>query len=757
MSEIGSTQKPDFSQQDSPSRVTPTSTTSDQGTHQQTPRGESAPPEKGGETSKQTNHHDPAVALSASLLHLQAGSNFVAQVEGRDGEGRPIITTEKGTYVVQALPEQEEILSRLPPHIQATVQITSVDKEITATLTPIRTEKHASLEGKTFLPRDVTLTLIGVAANILPGAGAAPPGLATGTDAQYQASNLYKAEQIAKSISGSLDQIPLPTVTHSYTLFNAGSTGTKDSTGIGRTDITGKTSRGLSATLINSPVIAQETATPAAAGRTRIQQAGLETLLHKPVFATVIKTYPKPDIPLPAFVQKEIPPESPLDTLPKGSGFTLSVQSVAIPNQIDAGEVPKAVVPPGEPPVAATVTGQVLPAPATAAPQETPPSSTALTQTISGIVVDPGKSTPPGQTGPEAISAQKQPVPKTTAYNASKAAPTLNTHYLATPASVIKFESGTELPPGTIVTFSVDVPAAPAGGVAAAATGEPAKDSRSPSQAVATTAPISPPMETTAGSPPATEVPGAQVPGPAPQPLYDMLNNWQSLSLALSVLAAQQTTSVAALGGRLPDIQTPGQMTSGILFFMAALGAPNPARVWLGQDVIHQLQRAGQDKLIQQLDTDMRRIATLRRDTPPGDWRPVLLPLQTGPEVTAIPVLVRHIQEESRERPAEGSEEDNTGDKDKATRFILELDLKNTGNLILDGMLRKMRLDIILKTERKLPEPLREHLAGLFGASLQNNGFDGELVFQDGKKPDFSVKKLVETKIHFADRSSQHI
>ncbi|MFC7048659.1 hypothetical protein [Emcibacter nanhaiensis] len=788
MSEIGSTQKPEFNQQESPSRVTPTSTTSDQGAHQQTPNEQARRGEKTAESSKQVHHHDPAVTLSASLVHLQAGSSFIARVEGRDGESRPVIATDKGTYVVQAQPELEQALAKLPPDTKAAVQITSVDKEINATITPVRTEKHIGLEEQIFRPTEVTLTLVNVNSAVLPDTGQPPSASATEPGFHYQASNLYKAEQIAKNLSGAIEQIPLPTVTRSYTFFDSGRAGHAGGQEPGQSNTASSTGGGLSSSVIGAPIIAQEASAPAPASPpNRVQQTGLEQLLQKPVFATVIKTYPKPDTPLPAFVQKEIALDSPLDDIPKGKGFNLSVQSIAIPNEgeeatiqpvlpsapgstpVSGAEIPAAEAGKTPPPAAAIPPGSPLAAPPapqtvsatptdTALPGQTPPP-----QTISAIIVDPKNASRISPSREDIAPETQPPLPKAVPYGQQSQSPAgLKTHYLATPVSVVKFESSADLPPGTIVTFSVTPSPGAENITAPQGPQEPAKSAQAgprPEAAPASATPTSPAPATEAPAPstppaPAPEAAPAAAEAP-PQPLLEMLDNWESLSLAISTLAAQQGAAAAAMTQRMPNLQAPQQMTAGILFFMAALGSPNPAQAWLGQEVVQHLQRAGQERLIQQMDTDMRRISALRTEGPAGDWRPVLLPLQTGPDITAIPMLVRHIGDEGGKQAARDGEQGTPEDKEKATRFILELDLKGTGNTVLDGMLQKKRLDIILKTEKTLAAPLKEQLVKMFGNSVQHSGFEGELVFQDGRKPEFSVRKLMETKLHFSGSASQ--
>ena len=147
----------------------------------------------------------------------------------------------------------------------------------------------------------------------------------------------------------------------------------------------------------------------------------------------------------------------------------------------------------------------------------------------------------------------------------------------------------------------------------------------------------------------------------------------------------------------------------------------------------------------------MRHIARLGAEVPAGDWRPVLLPAYNGQEVTALPMLIRHSGQEKSEENNDETAGENREVSVHTTRFILDLDLSRYGHLVLDGMLRERRLDIILKSENILADTVKKDLTSRFTSALERSGFAGELLFHDGRPTDISVKKIIEFHIHQSD------
>src|SRR3546814_438480 len=117
-----------------------------------------------------------------------------------------------------------------------------------------------------------------------------------------------------------------------------------------------------------------------------------------------------------------------------------------------------------------------------------------------------------------------------------------------------------------------------------------------------------------------------------------------------------------------------------------------------------------------------RELAALTRsiDTPAGEWRFVNLPLWSEEGLRELRCFFRH-QEQSGRRG---------GDGDKATRFVLELELKHHGELQLDGLVRGRLFDLVLRSRRALPALARGDLLALFEETNAIAGYSGRLVFQ---------------------------
>ncbi|WP_138379773.1 hypothetical protein [Luteithermobacter gelatinilyticus] len=768
MSEIGGPQKPDFSPQESPNRVTPASTTSDQRPRQEA-TGHSAPrADNAGEADKPIPHHDPAVTLSASLLHLRAGSNFTARTDGLDVEGRQTLATDSAVYLVQSKPEIEKALAKLSPGTAVMVKIDQVDKEIRATLIPVRNEKPGDTPGSSdtslFQPVQVSLTLIKVKAGFTtPQHPAQEDAFSPPAGYQYQASTLYRAEQIARNMSGNMENFPLPTSGTAYTFFEKPVPASPPpdhgkTAPVAPETATKSITPPLSPKITATPLLAQEqTPPPVASPPPAAVQAELETLLNRELLATVVKTYPNPASSLPSFVAREIGLDSILDRLPQGSHFSFRVHAVAIPHVQPAENIDPRDASQQRPSFSSSepeTTEQTAAAqPAAPASPSTPVSApspeTSTAPVISGIVLAPEdsfrRSPPPPAAHSYGGRATRMPT--------GAAASSPKTHYLATPVSIIKFESSAELPPGTIVSFTPLPRQAPE---SSASSLEKPAGTAATAVSVSATPPSSLPADVPSSDPAAVEgapLPPSQTAAALPaQPLDSLFQNWQALNDIMAILAAQQNTAPYTLmGSRLPNLQSPQQMSSTLLFFMAALGAPQPARTWLGPEVSAQLQKVGQQKLLRQLDHDMRRIARLGAEAPAGDWRPVLLPAYNGQEVTALPMLIRHSGQEKSEENNDETAGENREVSVHTTRFILDLDLSRYGHLVLDGMLRERRLDIILKSENILADTVKKDLTSRFTSALEGSGFAGELLFHDGRPTDISVKKIIESHIHQSD------
>ena len=679
---------------DGAGRITRTSSASgDSSAEQQQPDQQSPPPEKSRETAERAPGHETAVTISASLSNLEAGSRISAEFKGIDGEDRPLIVSETRTYVVNYDPKYQPEIDKLTKDTALEVQIIKLDRQIEARLVFNDPVPASPAMPPVSIP--VTLELVGL--------GSQPPQARpeqANVPLEQQTisyKDLYRAENIARDSAAKLKDMPLLGVAPNYNLYEK-AVPRQDGPAIIQ-----------SATIAGNALIVQEQSVRASTITAEIptvknarQAVNLDSIIDKDTLATVIKQLPGAEINLPAIVRRQLAPAGPLDSLAVGQNFTLSIQSIAPP---DARKESSPATQPA--PVAESV--------------------------LSGIVIAPGKVVQQPLTqkpdSPTIPRAQNRYPASYVALSRRQESPQndYKTLYVATPVSVFKFQSPIELEPGTVINFSLPDVGAKEGAIAQTPPSPPTGDVAAPPQ----------PAVTVTNSPPAIL---------PPQPLADLVQNWQSLSQIMSVLPMNDGSSIAhMMGNRVPTIQNPGQMTSGMVFFLAAMGASNPARIWLGPQVSEQLEKAGQAKLLGLLDQDMRRIFQLGRETPANDWRPVLVPLQVGGDISAIPVLIRQIMDE------DGQGQDEPGDGDKkaaATRFIVELELSQFGLLQVDGLLAEKKLNIIIRSAIILPSEMKSRLTGLFTTALEISGYSGDLQFREKSPPELSVSTIINQKIH---------
>ncbi len=774
MSEI--TQPPaDVQTQDTSTRVSRLSASSDQSaSNKQSDEQQTGKNTAELEPEKQLAQHDPAVTLASTLAKLDSGSYFNATVHGTDAEGRTVIASEVGTYLVKLDDQQiedykREEFKKIQKDTSLEIKVLTIDKEIKAVIVRPPIDESTN-RNPVVLPVTLTLTELGkhtehsIAQKLSDQAQTSTP--LNDIRSQYQATTLYKAERMAREIADKLDNLPLPTSAPNYTVYGSKSLNSTESTAPNLEQISPSV---FIQELGNLP----PTRTSA---ETAISQPLLEQILGQNINVQVIKTIPKSPIPLPAglpeAVIREINALTPIDYVQVGQNLTINVAAIAIPDNMNSAEgvttITNSQIP--DSPASARSSVKTVANPATPTTTENAPSNSVVDSAIkshgvkdtiiSGIIVDTTQkfSANIQTTALTGDAAQQTNTP----YNMKNGPGTFtapankkNSYYLATPTSVMKFKSNTPLVPGTVVSFTVqpnsslaqnteplsktDIPASATITTTASASGL----SNAPEVSTANTAGDT----TNQISQISTEL-TQKIENFAPQEIEQLPQDWGSIGLALSVLHSSTATNMAAiLSSRIPNMLNPQQLTSTMFFFLSALKAPQPARTWLGPEVSSKIKQLGAGKIIDRIDHDFSRIARMGADTPAGEWRPHLIPQQNGPDISAIPMLTKQIVEEDKNRQKKGGNSDNK-QKVKATRFILELNFSQLGTLLLDGLLKKKRLDLILKSKDQIPFSIKTKLTERYTEALKKNDFAGEMVIIDNKPADISVIKIIEAMIH---------
>jgi len=742
---------------DGAARVTRASSTSDDSSAQQQPNDKKSPaPEKLQDAKEKPVPYDTAVTISASLANLEEGSKISATYLGIDGQDRPLISYETVTYVIKYDVSHQKDIEKIPPNVVLSVNILKLDREIEARLI-YSPPPNTTASGNPPLSIAVTLELTAL--------GSAPPKIRTSIDQNplpieqqqisYRTTDIFRAEKIARDSANKLNELPLPATTTNYTLYERATPQQSRPAATIQPSIAGNGLIAQEQIVKLSPQNIGQTLAPAATA-----QINLEKLLHVNLLATVVKNIPKEAINLPDIVQKQLGQTSSLDNsldnIKAGRNFTLRIESVAIPD-IQAQN----------PTQIPTSENKINPLPESVkepVPKSASTSTSGPVQSFWGIVIDPAKnimqqntniasSSAPAQTnknnrypGQYIQTSQPNSAPSNTGQPNE-----LISLYIATPVSVIRIQSPIELKAGTVINFNLPPPQTSQVSQADVKNSQKLEPQVNTNPQVDTsTAPAQENLPTGLSaaaqtvSPSAPSVTAMQIP---PQPLENFVQNWQSLSQLLSIIPPPVDAASPAhiLGNRIPGLQSPAQMTSSMIFFLAALGAKNPARVWLGPAVTQRIERLGQVKLLNMLNSDMKRIFRLGAETTVNDWRPALIPMQVGTDVQAIPILTRQLVDEETDKNNKAPEDD---DKKVATRFIVELNLSEIGKIQVDGLLKETTLNIIIRSKAILPAEMKKDLSDKFITSLEISGFAGDLQFRDNISPDISVQNIINQKIH---------
>ncbi len=220
-----------------------------------------------------------------------------------------------------------------------------------------------------------------------------------------------------------------------------------------------------------------------------------------------------------------------------------------------------------------------------------------------------------------------------------------------------------------------------------------------------------------------------------PAPLVTLAQQWSSLQQIFSLLSGR--TPGAEVQTNLPVINTlaqapnfsPKDIGSGIIFFISTLRSGS-IRSWLGKDNVKWLEDNGQGNLIKKADGEMASIASQFNDTKPNQWQSLFFPVA----VDGIPQQVRLFTKRDRKQGKDGQPETKSED----TRFVIELDLTQLGELQMDGFVRKqdseVNFDLVIRTFTPLDTETQQDILAIYTATGAVTGYKGSLAFQSVKE-----------------------
>jgi len=203
-----------------------------------------------------------------------------------------------------------------------------------------------------------------------------------------------------------------------------------------------------------------------------------------------------------------------------------------------------------------------------------------------------------------------------------------------------------------------------------------------------------------------------------------LAREWPTLKEALKTLGEAEP----ALARRLMDeaLPRPGpRLALQIMSYLATDRAD--ARSLLGENIAAALERAGKGEILQRLDGDLKEMQ--RQAAAPGDWRVAYVPFQDGGELRQMRIFAR--REEHKDKRARD-----------AKRFVVEVEFSELGDVQIDGLMRKPKLELMLRTHKQIPADLRDEIELVFLDGCTLAGLAGKIYFQAGER--FPVNPLEE-------------
>jgi hypothetical protein len=196
---------------------------------------------------------------------------------------------------------------------------------------------------------------------------------------------------------------------------------------------------------------------------------------------------------------------------------------------------------------------------------------------------------------------------------------------------------------------------------------------------------------------------------------------WPALTEAIQTLHTADPAAAQILAALLPDPTSPAFVPN-VVALVTALQSGN-VRTLIGERVATAIEKTGRGGLLDKIGSDMRTMSQPVTLPTGGAWQSLSLPMMFGHEIERIRLTVR--------RPAE-DEEAADGRAEEGVRFLVDLDMSRLGPMQLDGLVKRRvkRFDLILRSRRALPDPMRRDIGAIFARALEGLGMTGQSQFQ---------------------------
>jgi hypothetical protein len=178
------------------------------------------------------------------------------------------------------------------------------------------------------------------------------------------------------------------------------------------------------------------------------------------------------------------------------------------------------------------------------------------------------------------------------------------------------------------------------------------------------------------------------------------------------------------------------QLGATLVFFLSAIN--KNAAAWLDKETSASLQKSGHHGLVDDLIQNLSQNAGTVQDSNAGLWRSFQVPFFHQGQFQTLYFYSR------RDKSKSGADESKSTREDQRTRFLINLRPSRLGAMQIDGLSQKKKLDIILRSETRLPEPLPQELRDHYLKTIGALGLTGTIQFKTGQSDWIFIRPLAK-------------
>ncbi|MEQ1706627.1 MAG: hypothetical protein ABL867_11750, partial [Rickettsiales bacterium] len=192
-----------------------------------------------------------------------------------------------------------------------------------------------------------------------------------------------------------------------------------------------------------------------------------------------------------------------------------------------------------------------------------------------------------------------------------------------------------------------------------------------------------------------------------------------------------------------PFGQNPNESTSqhnifAPLFKFAAAVKNGDFQQWLGRGNSKWLKDNGHENLLKKAEGEFMSLARQFVDVPPRSWQSLFFPIAIAGELQQTRLFVKRDRKQKENNGNVTSEEN--------TRFVLEMDLSQLGEMQMDGFVRNhsnnVQFDLIIRSLTKFSQEIENDILNIYNNIGELTGYKGSLSFQTVKE--FTVNPMEE-------------